>query len=146
MRLGQEIPEFVTSCEWLNSRSLLTEDIRKVSKPCCFHFWAISCGLCKQAMPRFKDIYDKHKHNVQFISVHTPLSEKDKNMDEIGNVVEEYHLKQPIAVDHHEEISEAFHVKFVPAYYLFDDLGKLRHLQRGKTNVNLLEKNIQRLI
>ncbi|AUJ26838.1 TlpA family protein disulfide reductase [Virgibacillus dokdonensis] len=141
MRLGQQIPDFDTTCEWLNSEPLLIGD-----KPTCFHFWSISCVLCKQAMPHFINLCIEYKSKVQFISVHTPLSDTDNNLLEINKVVEEQELKVPIAVDHNESISDAFQVTYVPAYYVFDEFGKLRHIQRGKTNLNMLEKNILRMI
>lgn len=146
MRLNEKIPEFGIAKEWINTEPLTTETIS--GKPICVHFWSVSCKLCKKAMPSFVRIRDTYADTLQVISVHTPLSEDDMDLDlnEIRSVAAENDLTEPIAIDNEESLSKAFNIHFVPAYYLFDHSGKLRYIQRGKVNAKMLEKQIRRLI
>ena len=43
MRIGDSIPDFEGASEFLNCELAL-----ETGKPTLVHFWAVSCGICKE--------------------------------------------------------------------------------------------------
>jgi len=43
-------------------------------------------------------------------------------------------------------LTEAFENQYVPAYYVFDREGKLRHFQAGGSGMKMLEKRVNRVL
>lgn len=144
MRLRQPMPEISGATEWLNGE--FTREKLVGEKPTLIHFWSISCHLCKVAMPSVNELRDNYKDQLNVMSVHMPRSEKDKNMDEIKQVAEEHQITQPIFVDDELKLTEAFQNQYVPAYYLFDRNGLLRHFQAGGSGLKMLEKRVIRVL
>ena len=97
-------------------------------------------------MPSVNELRDDYKDQLNVMSVHMPRSEKDKNMDEIKQVAEEHQITQPIFVDDELKLTEAFKNQYVPAYYLFDRDGQLRHVQAGGSGLKMLEKRVIRVL
>ena len=55
-------------------------------------------------------------------------------------------MTQPIIVDNDFSLTDRFKNHYVPAYYVFDDHGLLRHYQAGRGSLRMLERRIQRVI
>ena len=144
MRLRQPMPDISGATHWLNGD--FTRGQLVGEKPTLIHFWSISCHLCKVAMPSVNEIRDNYKDQLNVLSVHMPRSEKDKNMEEIKQVAHEHQITQPIFVDDDLRLTEAFENQYVPAYYLFDRNGQLRHFQAGGSGLKMLEKRVIRVL
>lgn len=71
-------------------------------------------------MPQINQFRDRYRGRLNVIAVHMPRSESDLNVDEIIKVAAEHKISQPIFVDHHKMLTEAYGNKYVPAYYLFN--------------------------
>lgn len=145
MRLRDEMPELEGAEIWYNSDPIIKEDLVG-HKPTLFHFWSVSCELCKQAMPNVNKFRDKYKNELNVIAVHMPRSEKDLDLDQVKQVAEEHDITQPIFVDNNHTLTDAFNNQYVPAYYVFDEKGKLRHRQAGDGGMNMLEKRVNRVL
>lgn len=61
-------------------------------------------------------------------------------------MAEEHEIIQPIFVDGEYKLTEAFENQYVPAYYIFDREGNLRHYQAGGNVMKMLEKRVIRLV
>ncbi|MCM3123488.1 TlpA disulfide reductase family protein [Mesobacillus sp. AQ2] len=144
MRLRQTMPEISGATEWLNGE--ITREQLVGEKPALIHFWSISCHLCKVAMPMVNELRDTYKDKLNVMSVHMPRSEQDMNMDEIKQTAAEHQITQPIFIDDNLKLTDAFENKYVPAYYLFDKNGLLRHFQAGGSGMKMLEKRLVRII
>lgn len=144
MRLRQTMPEISGATEWLNGE--VTREQLVGEKPALIHFWSISCHLCKVAMPMVNELRDTYKDKLNVMSVHMPRSEQDMNMDEIKQTAAEHQITQPIFIDDNLKLTDAFENKYVPAYYLFDKNGLLRHFQAGGSGMKMLEKRLVRII
>lgn len=144
MRLRQPMPEISGATEWLNGE--FTRDQLVGEKPTLIHFWSISCHLCKVAMPSLNELRDKYKNRLNVLAVHMPRSEKDMNMEEIKQVAAEHQISQPIFIDDEHKLTAAFENQYVPAYYLFDRNGLLRHFQAGGSGLKMLEKRVDRIL
>lgn len=144
MRLRAEMPELNGATEWLNGE--VTKEQLVGEKPTLIHFWSISCHLCKEAMPQVNEFRDKFKDKLNVIAVHMPRSENDLNLDEIKSVAADHDIIQPIFVDSELKLNDAFENQYVPAYYVFDKTGVLRHFQAGGSGMKMLEKRVNRVL
>ena len=144
MKLRSEMPELVGEVAWLNGKVTKADLVGK--KPTLIHFWSISCHLCKEAMPEVNSFRDKYKDELNVVAVHMPRSEKDLDLEEIKIIAENHGITQPIFVDSKMKLTDAFENLYVPAYYVFDKDGKLRHFQAGGSGMKMLEKRVNRVL
>lgn len=144
MKLREPMPELSGATEWLNGE--VTKNDLIGDKPTLIHFWSISCHLCKEAMPQVNEFRDRYSDKLNVMAVHMPRSEVDLNLDEIKKVAAEHDITQPIFVDGEHKLTDAFENQYVPAYYVFDKDGNLRHFQAGGSGMKMLEKRVNRVL
>lgn len=144
MKLREQMPELDGATQWLNGE-VSKEDLIG-EKPTLIHFWSVSCHLCKEAMPNVNKFRDDYKDKLNVIAVHMPRSEDDLNLEQIKSVAAEHEITQPIFVDSEHTLTEAFENQYVPAYYVFDKEGQLRHFQAGGSGMKMLEKRVNRVL
>lgn len=144
MKLRQPMPELEGATEWLNGE--VTRDDLVGSKPTLIHFWSISCHLCKEAMPQVNQFRDEYKDKLNVVAVHMPRSENDLSIEDIKKVAAEHGITQPIFVDSELKLNDRFENQYVPAYYVFDKDGNLRHFQAGGSGMKMLEKRVNRVL
>ncbi|MCR2820889.1 TlpA family protein disulfide reductase [Lederbergia panacisoli] len=144
MKLREPMPELAGATEWLNGQ--VTKDELIGEKPTLFHFWSISCHLCKEAMPQVNQFRDDFNDKLNVVAVHMPRSENDLNLEEIKKVAAEHGITQPIFVDSELKFADSLENQYVPAYYVFDKEGKLRHFQAGGGGMKMLEKRVNRVL
>ena len=144
MKLREPMPALQGATEWLNGE--LTKEDLIGEKPTLIHFWSISCHLCKEAMPQVNEFRDNYSDKLNVVAVHMPRSEDDLNLEEIKKVADKHDITQPIFVDSEHKLTEAFDNQYVPAYYVFDKEGNLRHFQAGGSGMKMLEKRVNRVL
>ncbi|MEK5443305.1 MULTISPECIES: TlpA disulfide reductase family protein [unclassified Fredinandcohnia] len=144
MKLRDQMPELDGEKAWLNGEVSKADLVGE--KPTLIHFWSISCGLCKEAMPQVNEFRDQYQDKLNVIAVHMPRSENDLDLDEIKQVAEEHNITQPIFVDSDLKLNDKFENQYVPAYYVFDKEGKLRHFQAGGSGMKMLTKRVNRVL
>lgn len=144
MKLRQPMPELTGAKEWLNGE--VTKEDLIGDKPTLIHFWSVSCHLCKEAMPQVNQFRDEYKDQLNVVAVHMPRSEDDLDLEKIKEVAKEHEITQPIFVDSDHHLTEAFENEYVPAYYVFDKAGALRHFQAGGSGMKMLEKRVNRVL
>ena len=145
MKLREQMPELDGATTWLNSNGIVKEELIG-NKPTLIHYWSVSCGLCKEAMPNVNEFRDEYKDDLNVIAVHMPRSEKDLDLEQIEEVAKEHHITQPIFVDNGLKLADAFDNQYVPAYYVFDAEGQLRHYQAGDGGMRMLRKRVNRVL
>lgn len=138
------MPALDGATEWLNGE--VTRGDLVGSKPTLIHFWSVSCGLCKEAMPNVNEFRDTYKDQLNVVAVHMPRSEKDLDLEEIKKVAAEHGIDQPIFVDSEHKLTDAFENEYVPSYYVFDEEGQLRHFQAGGGGMKMLTKRVNRVL
>ncbi|MBY0120877.1 TlpA disulfide reductase family protein [Bacillus sp. S/N-304-OC-R1] len=144
MKLREQMPELTGATEWLNGE--VTKEQLVGEKPTLIHFWSVSCHLCKEAMPQVNKFRDDYKDQLNVVAVHMPRSEDDLDIELIKKVAAEHEITQPIYVDSEHKLNEAFENQYVPAYYVFDKDGSLRHFQAGGSGMKMLEKRVNRVL
>ena len=143
MKLREEMPELTGAAGWLNGE-VTKEELQ--GRPTLIHFWSVSCGLCKEAMPEINEFRDEYEDELNVIAVHMPRSENDLDVAVIEAMAMGHDISQPIFIDSEHKLTDAFENKYVPAYYVFDAEGKLRHFQAGGSGMNMLRKRVNRVI
>jgi thioredoxin-related protein len=97
-------------------------------------------------MPQVNQFREQFKDKLNVVAVHMPRSENDLNIEEIKQVAAEHGITQPIFVDSEHKLTDKFENQYVPAYYVFDREGKLRHFQAGGSGMKMLEKRVNRVL
>jgi thiol-disulfide isomerase/thioredoxin len=148
MRIGTEMPPLAGATEWFGGTQAHAEAEAK-GHPTLIHFWSMSCGTCKENMPRVAEWRDTLKERgLRVIAVHMPRYEADTDIEGVREAIETYSITEPCAVDNEHKLKDAFQNDkgYVPAYYLFDGEGKLRGFAAGERGLDLLKATLDRVM
>ena len=143
MKLHAPMPS-LDGARTLNKQEITREML--IGKPTFFHFWSVSCDLCKYGLDTISYMAHKYANDLNVIAVHMPRNEQDIIIHNVKAVRDYYKMKQPIIVDNDFSLTDRFSNQYVPAYYVFDHNGLLRHYQAGSGSLRILERRIQRII
>jgi len=147
MRIGDPMPSFDGATTWFNgSWEDLQEHIK--GKPTLVHFWAVSCGICKDKMPQLREIISKYgEQGLQTIAVHMPRYEADTDLDTVNEAMTSNNITEPTAVDSLHKLKDAFQNEqgWVPVYFLFDTEGKLKTRAAGEFGVGVLQTALDKM-
>ncbi|MEK3935252.1 redoxin domain-containing protein [Sporosarcina sp. FSL W7-1349] len=144
MKLHEQMPELEGATTWLNGKRTKADLIGR--RPTLIHFWSVSCRLCKEVMPDINYFRDRYKDELNVIAVHMPRSKEDLDLEKIKAVAAKHNITQPIFVDSEVKLTDAFSNQYVPAYYVFDKDGQLRHFQAGGSGMKVLERRVNRVL
>ena len=148
MRIGTEMPSLDGATEWFNGTQAHAEaEVKR--QPTLVHFWSVSCGMCKENMPRVSQWRDELKEQgLRVVAVHMPRYEADTDVEAVRNAISIHGITEPCGVDNEHKLREAFQNNqgYVPAYYLFDAEGKLRGFAAGERGVDLLKATLDRVL
>jgi thiol-disulfide isomerase/thioredoxin len=148
MRIGTEMPALDGATEWFGGTQAHAEAEAK-GQPTLIHFWSLSCGICKDNMPRIGEWRDELKQRgLRVIAVHMPRYESDTDIEAVREAIETFKIMEPCAVDNEHKLRDAFHNEhgYVPAYYFFDREGKLRSFAAGERGLDLLKSTLDRVL
>lgn len=139
MRINDTLPEDLhRQGNWYQGRSF------QLGKPTLVVFWSVSCDSCSVAMRQLSKLQNNFS-DTQIILIHTPLVDEDNDLNKIRNKSSQFNVIASKIADTDESLSQLFKVKYVPAFFLIDQQGKLRFSQSGKSNTSLLENKLARL-
>lgn len=148
MRIGTEIPPLDGATEWFNGTQAHAESSAQ-GQPTLIHFWSLSCGVCKENMPRIAQWREElQEPGLRVVAVHMPRYESDTNVENVREAIATNNITEPCAVDNEHKLREAFQNDqgYVPAYYLFDGEGKLRGFAAGERGLDLLKATLDRVM
>jgi thiol-disulfide isomerase/thioredoxin len=148
MRIGTEMPSLSGATEWFGGTQAHAEAEAK-GHPTLVHFWSVSCGTCKDNLPRVSEWRDERKNDgLRVIAVHMPRYEADTNIEDVREAISTYAISEPCAIDNEHTLKEAFQNDqgYVPAYYLFDAEGKLRSFAAGERGLDMLKSALDRVL
>ena len=148
MRIGTEMPSFEGATQWFNAtKAHVSEEVK--GQPTLVHFWAGSCHICKENMPRVGEWRDNRRdEGLRVVAVHMPRYESDTDVEVVRDNLAKYNITEPCAVDNQHKLREAFQNEhgYVPAYYLFDENGKLKSFAAGERGLDMLSAALDRLL
>jgi thiol-disulfide isomerase/thioredoxin len=148
MKIGTQLPRLEGATEWFGGTQAHAE-AEATGHPTLVHFWSVSCGICKDNLPRVAQWRDeKREHGLRVIGVHMPRYEADTDIENVREVIGRYGMTEPVAVDNEHKLKDAFHNEqgYVPAYYLFDAEGKLRCFAAGERGLDMLKSALDRVL
>jgi thiol-disulfide isomerase/thioredoxin len=147
MRIGDAMPSLEGATTWFNgSLEGTVQDIE--GKPTLVHFWAVSCGICKDKMPQFNELKKKYgEKGLQTVAVHMPRYEADTDLDLVNEAIEANKIEEVCAVDSLHRLKDAFQNEqgWVPVYYLFDAEGKLKTRAAGEYGIGVLTTALEKM-
>ena len=148
MRIGTPMPSLEGATEWLSGSA---EDALKdaAGRPVLIHFWSVSCGMCKDNLPRVAEWRERYRDaGLRMIAIHMPRYPEDTNVEAVRETAGKYEITEPRAVDNEHKLRDAFQNDqgYVPAYYLFDREGKLRGFAAGERGLDLLKATLDRVL
>ncbi|ADH99902.1 redoxin domain-containing protein [Salisediminibacterium selenitireducens] len=144
MKLHTPLPDFPEDLIWLNAPDNVTS-ASPLNRPVLIHFWSVSCTLCKKDYPELNKLREDFHDQLSMIAVHMPRQDIDYDMDEIRSAIHQHGITQPCVIDRERVLTDIFENRYVPAYYLFDASGKLRHYQAGGRATGMLRRRIMRI-
>jgi thiol-disulfide isomerase/thioredoxin len=148
MKIGTEMPRLDGATEWFGGTQAHAE-AEVAGHTTLVHFWSASCGICKDNLPRVAEWRDKKRlQGLRVIGIHMPRYESDTNVDTVRELIGQYGITEPVAIDNEHKLKEAFHNHqgFVPAYYLFDREGKLKSFAAGERGLDMLQSALERIL
>jgi thiol-disulfide isomerase/thioredoxin len=148
MKIGAQLPSLEGATEWFNGTQAHAES-EALGHPTLVHFWSVSCGICKENLPRVAQLRDeKRAQGLRVIGVHMPMYKPDLDVERVRDSISKYGMTEPVAVDHRAKLRDAFlnDEGYVPAYYFFDAQGKLRSFAAGDRGLNMVVAAIERIL
>jgi thiol-disulfide isomerase/thioredoxin len=148
MKIGTPLPKLEGATEWFSGTQAHAE-AEAEGHPTLVHFWSVSCGVCKDNLPRVAQWRDeKREQGLRVIGIHMPRYESDTDVEMVRDLISKYGIIEPVAVDNEHKLKEAFQNEqgFVPAYYLFDSEGKLRSFAAGERGLDMLKTALERIL
>ena len=148
MRINTPMPAFDGATEWINGN--IAEALAAPSaKLTLVHFWSLSCGICKENLPRVSEWREMHRESgLRVIAVHMPRYPADVDLNAVREAINTYDISEVCAIDNEHRLRDAFQNEqgFVPAYYLFDAEGKLRGFAAGERGIDMIAPTLKRLL
>jgi thiol-disulfide isomerase/thioredoxin len=142
------MPSLDGATEWFGGTQAHAEAESR-QRPTLVHFWSVSCGICKQNLPRVAEWRDSRaEEGLRVIAVHMPRYEADTDVEAVREAISKYNIMEPCAVDNQHKLRDAFQNEqgYVPAYYLFDAEGKLKCFAAGERGLNMLTSALERVL
>lgn len=148
MRIGTPLPSLAGASEWLTGSA---EEVLQDTEghPLLIHFWSLSCGMCKDNLPRVAEWREKYgSAGLRLVAIHMPRYPEDTNVNDVSAAVEQYEITEACAVDNEHKLRDAFQNEhgYVPAYYLFDEQHKLKSFAAGEYGTKVMEPALERML
>lgn len=144
MKLHTPLPEFPEDMIWLNTPDAETSAFPE-NHPVLIHFWSVSCTLCKKDYPELNKLRQDYHDQLTMIAIHMPRRDIDYDLEQIRSAIRQHGIAQPCIIDSERVLTDLFENQYVPAYYLYDTSGKLRHYQAGGRAIGMLRRRIARI-
>jgi thiol-disulfide isomerase/thioredoxin len=148
MRIGTSLPDLGGATEWFGGTQAHAEAEAK-GHPTLVHFWSVSCGTCKENLPRVAQWRDELRDfGLRVIAIHMPRYEADTDVETVREAIADNNLTEVCAIDNEHKLREAFQNDqgYVPAYYLFNSEGKLKIFAAGERGVDMLKSALDRIL
>lgn len=142
------MPSLEGATEWINGTAEEAAGSAK-GQPTLIHFWSVSCGICKENMPRVSEWRDKYKEEgLRVIAVHMPRYPADQDMEAVREAINKFNITEACAIDNEHKLRDAFQNEqgYVPAYYLYDADGKLRSFAAGERGLDMMFSAMNRTL
>jgi thiol-disulfide isomerase/thioredoxin len=146
MKIGTALPSFAGATDWLTGS---TDEIEAAKgQPTLVHFWAVSCGICKDNMPKVAEWRAQYADKgLRVVAVHMPRYPADTDLEAVKAALAQYQITESCAVDNAHKLRDTFQNEqgFVPAYYLFNAEGQLKSFAAGQFGPQIIKSALERM-
>lgn len=130
---AQRAPELVGS-QWLNTPDGKPITLQsRLGKVTVVHFWTFECINCRHNLPAYARLQKKfEKLGVQFIGIHTPELEAEKDPDNVAKAIKELEIAFPVLIDGQMANWKNWGVHYWPTVFVVDKHGRVRFKWEGE--------------
>jgi len=131
--------------DWINSKPLTLQQLR--GKVVLIDFWTYSCINCLRTLPHLEawDATYRSKGLV-IIGVHTPEFAFEHVTSNVRSAVQRLGIRYPVVQDNRFKTWDNYANQYLPAEYLIDRTGHVRHTHFGEGEYPQTEALIRRLL
>ena len=128
-QVGTKAPTIV-SRQWLNMYPLEPKDFE--GKILVVEFWTFGSVKCMATVSAMRKLHRLFPTNeVAVVSVHTPESDHEKELQHLEDAIRSLDIDYPVAVDNDRVIWKDFHNRQWPALYVVDRREVIRYVHTG---------------
>ncbi|MCI0483816.1 MAG: TlpA family protein disulfide reductase [candidate division NC10 bacterium] len=121
---GYLAPDFVLPR--LDGQTVRLSDLR--GKAVLLNFWATWCSPCRQEMPTIEKVYqDSKSRGLEVLAVSLDAGSKSV----VKSFMQELNLEFPVLLDPEMEVLRVYRMVGIPASFLIDKQGIIRHREVG---------------
>jgi thiol-disulfide isomerase/thioredoxin len=137
-------PELSTGF-WINSEPLTLKGLH--GRVVLIEFWTFACYNCRNTLPTIKKWDAQYRDKgLTIIGVHTPESDLESNLNDLGREVSELGIKYPVVTDNDYSTWKAYKVEAWPTLFLLDKQGRVRWTHVGEGYYDQTEEVIKKLL
>jgi len=142
--VGTPAPELVPTA-WLNSQPFRLADLR--GRVALIEFWTFDCINCRNVYPAVAAWHQEFAPaGLVIIGVHTPEFRHEREIKNVEEVIQQWRIPYPVAIDNDFKTWMAYHNRFWPAFYLVDKRGIIRYTHVGEGSYDQTRKAIKALL
>ena len=143
LKLHTPLPPLDGATEWIPS----PPDFESLKEtPLLVYFWAMSCHICHKNLPKIQSLREEYApKGLQVISIHCPRMKADVNVEKVRRAVEKYDFSEPVGIDNKHKVKKAFENDYWPAYFFFNNMGRLKCRAAGQNGLSLVEPIIRKM-
>lgn len=138
IRLGQPAPDF--SLPALSGETIRLDDLK--GQVVLVNLWATWCPPCKAEMPVMDTFYKTH----QAAGFTTLMVNMQENGATVGDFIKAKGFSFPVLLDSQGELMKLYGVRGLPATFILDRSGQVRHIQSGAITEAELEAAVTPLL
>ncbi len=144
LHLHTPMPPLDGATEWIPSQP---DFEMLIGSPILVYFWALSCHICHANLPKIQHLREAYgPKGLRIVSIHCPRMKTDVDEKAVRHVIEKYGIEEPVAIDNRHKVKKAFENQYWPAFFVFDQEGKLLRRAAGKNGLSMIEPIIQNLL
>ena len=130
----------LTNTTWINTDKPLRLAALQ-GKVAVLDFWTFNCINCQHTLPYLKTTYASYKDKgVEFIGVHFPETDYERNIDNLRDYVKQQQITYPITTDNDGATWYAYDMHAWPAFIIVDKAGHIRYRQIGEGNYDTITR------
>src|ERR1044072_9092161 len=106
MRIGTPMPSLEGATQWVSGSA--AEVLQSTEgHPVLIHFWSLSCGMCKDNLPRVAEWREKF-NGLRMVAIHMPRYPADTDVNAVREAITQYQITDTGAIDNEHKLRDAF--------------------------------------
>lgn len=118
-----------------------------IGSPILVYFWAVSCHICHANLPKIQHLREAYcPKGLQIFSIHCPRMKTDVNEKAVRRAIEKYGIVEPVGIDNQHKVKKAFENDYWPAFFVFNQEGKLMRRAAGRNGLAMIEPALRKIL